>query len=106
MMDARHDPRTIERTTNMKMNIEFLDPSSATVEIPKTDAYIKSTMVLSDKVDALNLPSPQHEKFAYDLVDHIEITRQEAFGSGFAMGVKFGLDTAGITKKEGKNGRA
>ena len=90
----------------MKMNIEFLDPSSESIEIPKTDAYMDAVRVLSDKVDALSLPSPQHEKFAYDLLDCIETARREAFTSGFAMGVKFGLDTAGITKKEGKNGRA
>lgn len=76
----------------MKINIEFLDPSQEAVEIPKTEPYIKSSRVISDKMDALNLPSPQHEKFAYDLLDHIELARQEAFMSGFSMGVKLGVD--------------
>ena len=84
----------------MKMNIEFLDPSSESIEIPKTEAYIDAVRVLSDKVDALSLPSPQHEKFAYDLLDCIETARQEAFMSGFSMGAKFGADSAkGGTQK-------
>ena len=89
------DPRIIERTTNMKMNIEFLDPSNAAVEIPKTDAYLKSARIIGEKVNALNLPNQQHNSFVKDLVEHTEIARQEAFMSGFSMA----LDLAKETKK-------
>ena len=87
--------RTIERTTNMKMNIEFIDPSNAAVEIPKTDAYLKSAQIIGEKLKALNLPNQQHNSFVKDLVEHTEITRQEAFMSGFSMA----LDLAKGAKK-------
>ena len=87
--------RTIERTTNMKMNIEFIDPSNAAVEIPKTDAYLKSAQIIGEKLNALNLPNQQHNSFVKDLVEHTEITRQEAFMSGFSMA----LDLAKGAKK-------
>ena len=91
----RQISRTIERTTNMKMNIEFLDPSNAAFEIPKTDAYLKSAQIISEKLNALNLPSQQHNSFVKDLVEHADITRKEAFISGFSMA----LDLAKGAKK-------
>ena len=87
------DPRIIERTTNM--NIEFLDPSNAAIEIPKNNAYLKSARIIGEKLNALNLPNQQHNSFVKDLVEHTEIARQEAFMSGFSMA----LDLAKETKK-------
>lgn len=78
----------------MKMNIEFIDPSQTAVEIPKTEPYINSTRAISDKLDALSIPNEQHERFAYDLLEHIEIARSEAFKSG----IKLGLELAGAAK--------
>ena len=93
------DPRIIERTTNMKMNIEFLDPSNAAVEIPKTDAYLKSAQIIGEKLNALNLPNQQHNSFVKDLLEHTEIARQEAFLSGFSMGFSMALDLVKGAKK-------
>ena len=86
--------RTIERTTNMKMNIEFIDPSNAAVEIPKTDAYLKSAQIIGEKLNALNLPNQQHDSFVRALLEHTELTRAEAFKSG----IKLGLELAGAAK--------
>lgn len=76
----------------MKMNIEFFDPSNAAIEIPKTEPFIKSSKLISDKLNALNLPHQQHDSFVHDLLEHTEIARQEAFMSGFSMGVKLGVN--------------
>lgn len=78
----------------MKMNIEFLDPSQAAIEIPKTEPFIKSAQVISDKLNALNLPNQQHDSFVRALLEHTELTRAEAFKSG----IKLGLELAGVDK--------
>lgn len=84
----------------MKMNIEFLDPNQATIEIPKTEPFIKSAKDISGKVSALNLPNQEHNILVKALLQHTEIARQEAFMSGFSMGAKFGEDSAkGGTQK-------
>lgn len=93
------DPRIIERTTNMKMNIEFLDPSQAEIEIPKTAPFIKSAKTISEKLNALNLPNQEHDSFVKALLQHTEIARQEAFMSGFSMALELASDLAKETKK-------
>ncbi len=78
----------------MKMNIEFLDPSQAAIEIPKTEPFLISSKAISDSLNALNLPNQQHDSFVRALLEHTELTRAEAFKSG----IKLGLELAGAAK--------
>ena len=79
----------------MKMNIEFIDPNQAAIEIPKTEAYLNSARIIGEKLDALNLTNQRHNSFALELAKHIEIMQKETFVSG----IKLGLELAKGAKK-------
>ena len=79
----------------MKMNIEFIDPSQAGIQIPTTEAYLKSVKIIGEKLDALNLTNHRHNSFALELAKHIEIMQKETFVSG----IKLGLELAKGAKK-------
>jgi hypothetical protein len=72
------------------MKMDFFDADSQVIAIPKTDAYLESAKVISDKINALKLPQEQHDEFVFGLLEHTETARFEAFSSGLKLGIEVG----------------
>lgn len=59
------------------------------IEIIKSEEYLKSAKEVSEFIRNLNLTSDQNNTLVKLLVDHGDLGRNDAFLQGFRMGMEF-----------------
>lgn len=64
------------------------------INIPMSEESKAAALEASNYIAALNLPKEQNDRMIALLVNHVSITRKDAFWRGFELGVKLGQESA------------